>query len=303
MSATLYPLETNDRRVTSWLPLTTAWPLPSGCSTSFRISGPALIAFDPEYSLERDPYVGCALPEIRASWQQAALEHPDTSISLGPLTCPDYLYTVATSVRDGSSTLAMCCPSEYIRENGIPNSKLDGDCLSAVASNMVLTFGSSASENPGVWTMVTTTLLTSSTVRAIAVMGWNIEISVPGISITSTAVAPTTTTADTFSMNAPLKGISNMIMPSSVITSRSEDLSILASLTPIPVSSTTLTAPSWTFSRSITDYGLSPEDKAGIGVGAGVVAIGLGVLVVAICILVRKQRRSLMRRPPPPHSL
>ena len=111
MSATLFPLETNDRRVTSWLPLTTAWSLPTGCSTSFRMSGPVLIAFDPEYTLGDDHYGECAPPEIIASAQQAALEHPDTSVSLGPLTCPDYLYTVATSVKDGSSTLAMCCPS------------------------------------------------------------------------------------------------------------------------------------------------------------------------------------------------
>lgn len=111
VSATLKPMETVDKRVTSWLPLTSNWNLPSGCSTSFHINAAALTAFDPGYGLEGDPLVRCVPPEIVASSKQAALGQPDTSISLGPLTCPDYLYTAGISVKDGSSTLAVCCPS------------------------------------------------------------------------------------------------------------------------------------------------------------------------------------------------
>ncbi|KAB8255638.1 hypothetical protein BDV32DRAFT_141838 [Aspergillus pseudonomiae] len=260
MSATLYPPETNDKRVTSWIPLTTAWRMPPDCSTYFRIDGPSLIAFDPRTDLEGDPSIGCAPSEIAISWKQVALVHPDTANSLGPLTCPDYLHTVGTSVKDGSSTLAICCPSP------VP----DGDCLSSVSPNMVLTFAFTAPENSRVWTIATTTLATSSTVRAMAVMGWNIEMSV---SLSPSPVAtPTSTTINRLSRSAP---------PEDTIS----------------------TSSSSTISRPITDYGLSAEDKAGIGVGAGVVTIGLSVLVVAICIVVRKQRRGMMHREPvKPHG-
>ncbi|KAE8346213.1 hypothetical protein BDV24DRAFT_159010 [Aspergillus arachidicola] len=302
MSATRYPLETIDERLTSWLPLTTAWNLPSGCSTNFHIGAAALIAFDPGYGLEGDLLVRCVPHEIAASWEQAALGHPDTSFSLGPLTCPEYLYTAGISVKDGSSTLAMCCPSGYIHDNAILDAKLNVDCLSIAISNMILTFGSTEPGDLRAWTMVTTTLTTSSTVRAMAVMGWNIGTSVSITTTTSVPATATATTVNTFITNAPPKDSSDMTILSSLITTRPEDSSVLASPSAIGLSSTISTASSSTISRSITDYGLSAEDKAGIGVGAGVVAIGLGVLVVAICILVRKQRRSLMCRPPHSNS-
>ncbi|KAB8203835.1 hypothetical protein BDV34DRAFT_226944 [Aspergillus parasiticus] len=299
MSATLKPMETIDKHVTSWLPLTSNWNLPSGCSTSFHINAAALTAFDPGYGLEGDALVRCVPPEIVASWKQAALGHSDTSISLGPLTCPDYLYTAGISVKDGSSTLAICCPSGYIREIASPDVQMNGDCLSSVCSNMVLTFGSTAPEGSRGWIIVTTTLTTSSTVRAMAVLGWNIDTSVSIMTSIVVAATATETTINTFSTNILPKGGSAMIVTSSsLVSTLSEDSSVLASPSAIGLSSTISTASSSTISRSITDYGLSAEDKAGIGAGAGVVAIGLGVLVVAICILVRKQRRSLMRRPP-----
>ncbi|KOC13490.1 hypothetical protein AFLA70_11g005501 [Aspergillus flavus AF70] len=251
-------METVDKRVTSWLPLTSNWNLPSGCSTSFHINAAALTAFDPGYGLEGDPLVRCVPPEIVASSKQAALGQPDTSISIGPLTCPDYLYTAGVSVKDGSSTLAVCCPSSTVPE------------------------GSRG------WIIVTTTLTTSSTVRAMAVMGWNIDTSVSITTSTAVAATATETTVNTFSTNILPKGGSAMIVNSSLVSTLSEDSSVVASPSAMGLSSTISTASSSTISTSITDYGLSAEDKAGIGVGAGVVAIGLGVLVVAICILLAK---------------
>ncbi|KNG86151.1 hypothetical protein ANOM_006596 [Aspergillus nomiae NRRL 13137] len=292
MSATLYPPETNDKRVTSWIPLTTGWPMPPDCSTYFRIDKPSLIAFDPRVGLEGDPSVGCAPSEIAISWKQVVLAHPDTTISLGPLTCPDYLHTVGTSVKDGSSTLAICCPSGYFRERPVP----DGDCLSTVSPNMVLTFAFTAPENSRVWTIATTTLTTSSTVRAMAVMGWNIQMSIPLSA--STVATPTSTTTNSLSTSAPPEDSSGAILPSTTsapIAVLPNDASFLASLSAMALTPTISIASSSTISRSITDYGLSAEDKAGIGVGAGVVTIGLSVLIVAICIVVRKQRRAMIR--------
>lgn len=113
MSVTLYPAETSDGTVTSFIPLTTVWPSSSGCASYFRLNGPSLVAWDPGYGLEIDTNVRCAPPAVTTWWEQGALggggsEH--TAVSIGPLTCPQDFSTVASSVKDNSSTLAMCCP-------------------------------------------------------------------------------------------------------------------------------------------------------------------------------------------------
>jgi len=46
-----YPAETNDREVTSWIPLTSVWPTSPGCESIYRLDGPSLVAFDPGYGL------------------------------------------------------------------------------------------------------------------------------------------------------------------------------------------------------------------------------------------------------------
>jgi hypothetical protein len=113
MSVTPYPPEFNDKVVTSWIPLKTAWPLSPGCSSYFRLEDTSLVAFDPGYGLDVDTSVRCGPPAVTTWWEQGRLGAGDqyhTAISIGPLTCPDYLYTVGTSIKDGFSTLAMCCP-------------------------------------------------------------------------------------------------------------------------------------------------------------------------------------------------
>lgn len=46
-----YPAETNDREVTSWIPLTSVWPTSPGCESIYRLDVPSLVAFDPGYGL------------------------------------------------------------------------------------------------------------------------------------------------------------------------------------------------------------------------------------------------------------
>lgn len=111
---TLYPAETNDGVVTSWVPLTTEFTASSSCSTEYRLNGPSLVAYDPGYGLDIDPDVICAPPAVTTWWEQGRLgrgnEDGHTAASLGPMTCPDGWATVVTSRKDQSSTLAMCCP-------------------------------------------------------------------------------------------------------------------------------------------------------------------------------------------------
>lgn len=110
----LYPAETNDGVVTSWIPLTTVYTPPTGCSTQFRLNGPSLVAFDPGYGLDIDSKVICAPPAVTTWWEQGRLGQGaasgHTAASIGPLTCPSSWTTVATSVKDKISTNIMCCP-------------------------------------------------------------------------------------------------------------------------------------------------------------------------------------------------
>lgn len=109
-----YPAETNTGVVTSWIPLASVWPSASGCRSSFRLDGPSLVAFDPGYGLDIDTAVVCQPPAVTTWWEQARLggggsDH--TAVSILPLRCPESFSTVATSIKNQSSTLAMCCPS------------------------------------------------------------------------------------------------------------------------------------------------------------------------------------------------
>lgn len=109
----LYPAETSNGQVTSFIPLTSAWPSSSGCASSFRLNGPSLMAFDPGYGLDIDPDVRCAPPAVTTWWKQGLLgggQDDHTAVSLGPMTCPQDWSTVVSSTKDQSSTLAMCCP-------------------------------------------------------------------------------------------------------------------------------------------------------------------------------------------------
>jgi hypothetical protein len=111
---TLYPAETNNGVVTSWVPLTTQFNAPASCSGKFRLNGPSLVAFDPGYGLDIDEDVICAPPAVTTWWEQGRLGHGNanghTAASLGPLTCPSGWSTVVTSRKNQFSTLAMCCP-------------------------------------------------------------------------------------------------------------------------------------------------------------------------------------------------
>lgn len=113
LMATLYPADTIDGSVTSYVPLTTVYTPPSSCSTIFRQDGPSYVAYDPGYGLEISSNTICQPPAVTTWWEQKALGDPasdHTAVSIGPLTCPSSWVTVATSVKDSASTAAMCCP-------------------------------------------------------------------------------------------------------------------------------------------------------------------------------------------------
>ncbi|KAI1807001.1 hypothetical protein F4811DRAFT_62427 [Daldinia bambusicola] len=257
---TVYPAVTSDGVVTSFVPLTTLFTPSTGCSDYFRLNGNSLVAFDPGYGLDIDDNVRCLPSAVTTWWEQGRLGANDeghTALSLGPLTCPYEWQTVASSIKDGSSTLAMCCPSGYYLENGIPGSVV-GDCLSDVSKGMRLTYASTSTANSEIWSTETTSLSENSYVGAIAIVGWNIEFAKP-------------TTIDDSSKSVTLSSNST---PTSGFTSTSSSLQ-----SPSPSSS--------------DPPHMSPGVAAGIGLGVGFGVVGIIALLVTLFLMRRRKRKGL----------
>ncbi|KAL4781236.1 hypothetical protein BJX76DRAFT_363757 [Aspergillus varians] len=280
MSTTFYPPETNGNAVTSFIPLTTAFPSSSGCGSYFRLNGPSLMAYDPGYGLEIDTDVRCAPPAVTTWWEQALLGgggEYHTGVSIGPMTCPEAFTTVVTSVKDGTSTLAMCCPSGYHLVDGTPG-QVEGRCLSTVSSGVTLTYASTPYDDSTAWETATTTLSESSTVGAIGVVGWNINFAAPTLTSTSTSVATNTTT-----------------VAINTTTAATDTKSVAAS--------TSATA-------SPSSDGLTTGAKVGIGVGVGVAGVAALALFAALYLFLRRRKEPipntpvyyLQQQPPMPYS-
>jgi len=105
--------ETNGRMVTSWLPVTTAFPSSPGCSDLVWSYVPNTLAvWDPGYGISVDAEASCQPRAVTTWWDAERLGRNSlTTLSLGPLTCPEAYYTARTSVKDPSSTFVGCCPS------------------------------------------------------------------------------------------------------------------------------------------------------------------------------------------------
>ncbi|KAI9708109.1 MAG: hypothetical protein M1820_004313 [Bogoriella megaspora] len=246
MSTTIPAFTGTDGDVTSFIPLTTAYTAPSGCSSDFRLDGPSLMAYDPAYGVDIDTRASCQPPAVSTWWGQLPLPSTirHTVISIGPVVCPRDFVTVGTSVIDRTSTTVICCPSNYYLANQVPGT-LAGDCLSNVSSGMVLTFGSTPSDQSTAWTVQTTTLTASSTVGAIAVCGWNI-----GNVISTTAA---TSMSSSSPSNNPSTGI----------------------ITTSPPPTSTSTPPNT----------LSAGAKAGISVGSILGTLGIFAFIATLIIL------------------
>ena len=118
-SMSTHSTELNKGVLTSWLPLTTAWPAHPACSTKAWVRFSQIIPsvaewpyiYDPAYAETVDDSVTC-LPPRATSWWQGANTHtnPVTSYSLGPIVCPEDYTTATTTVVSTGSTSVVCCP-------------------------------------------------------------------------------------------------------------------------------------------------------------------------------------------------
>ncbi|KPM41817.1 hypothetical protein AK830_g4751 [Neonectria ditissima] len=257
-----YTGESHSGVETTWIGLTTVYTASAECRSQYRLNGPSLVAFDPGYGLDIDPSIICAPPAMTTWWEQGRLgranDQDNTVVSLGPMTCPKDWITVVTSVQDEISTLAMCCPSGYTLANGVENSII-GDCESHIKSGATLTFMSTREGESTSWKEATTTLDASSTIGAIAVVGWNIRATTSS-SPSSTAASGTSSTSSTASSTT------QSTIPSSTSTSQPTDVGQSA--------------------------GLSTSTTIGVGVGVALGVIGIAALGVAIFLIRRKKAKT-----------
>lgn len=114
-SVVSHPPETNEGIVTSWLPLTSAWPSVSQCATGGIYSqlgeSGVPIAYDPFFGVSLEPSITCLPPAATSWWSESTGIPLLTHVSIGPVVCPGGYTTATTSVVNNSSTFVACCPS------------------------------------------------------------------------------------------------------------------------------------------------------------------------------------------------
>src|ERR1700759_2437480 len=95
-----YPPEEHAGTITSWLPLTTAWPPATSCDSLYYQYDPAYaIVYEPAYGIDMQKGLNCLPPAVTSWWNQDRLgnniyNNTKTAISLGPVTCPEVYVTV-----------------------------------------------------------------------------------------------------------------------------------------------------------------------------------------------------------------
>ncbi|KAH7140021.1 hypothetical protein B0J13DRAFT_558795 [Dactylonectria estremocensis] len=254
---TTHPPEENGSLVTSWLPMSTAWPSSSGCGDYWwKVVESTVAAWDPGYGLSVDTDLTCQPPQLTAWWNaDMSVDVAETQMSIGPVVCPEAYTTANTQVRvvNGESrTLVACCPSSYsfrfVASAGDTN-----QCASDLEEGQVIEFVTSNIDS-STWLPVTSTLTEASVVWGIQVNGWLFPEA-------STSVSSDSTTASSDTTSASLDSTSLQTSAAATQTSDTE---------------------------ASGDSGLSTGAKAGIGAGVGIVA--LGAIAVAAFLLLRRRR-------------
>ncbi|KAI1462566.1 hypothetical protein F4805DRAFT_471858 [Annulohypoxylon moriforme] len=161
--------ETNKGTVTSWIPITTAYPHQAGCDKYlWRYVPNTIAAWDPGYGISVQTDATCLPKPVTTWWLQDRLGPiQETILSLGPVTCPQDYFTATASAKDASSTFVACCPMNYdfVSAMGPGNT---GQCTSDVKKGDVVTFA----QKDASWKVTSSTATQATTVAAIPVNGW-----------------------------------------------------------------------------------------------------------------------------------
>lgn len=241
----------SDGTITSWLPMSTAWPSVSGCeSQMFKFVPQILAGWDPGYELFVPGAATCLPPQMLTWWDADKLtlgiDTTKTKLSVGPIVCPEAYTTATTITNAGKSTFVACCPSSYSFQSVYAVGDT-GQCVSRLRVGKPVVYMTRNSLSS--WVETTSTVeATSSWVIGIQLNGWLFPDSTATPSSTF-ATQTATTTAD------PTSSAAGSDTPSSA-----------------------------------ADSGLSTGAKAGIGIGVGLGAVAILAVVGALMFRRRKRK-------------
>ncbi|KAF7913610.1 uncharacterized protein EAF01_000016 [Botrytis porri] len=256
--------------VTTWIPLTTVYPLIPKCTTELYSPNnlTVIYAYDPNNNAEKFA-TRCWPSEARSWWNQVT--SASTTISLGPFLCPE-AYTVAvTTVVNSGSTLSGCCPSGYAL-SAIMSQPFPGQCTSTITSGATITYVSIWTPAADGYTTLTGVLDRDHPVQAVQINGYNFD---------GNSAVPTVTA---FSSGASTSSTSGSASKSETAASGSTPSSSGAVATSISAFS------SLTTSDSSSSSGLSTGAKIGIAVGIAVGVAAIAALIGTIFFMKRRRK-------------
>ncbi|KAF7902398.1 hypothetical protein EAF00_002301 [Botryotinia globosa] len=285
MGSTQFPdqiLQTSSATITTWLPLSTAWPSTAACSSLVYVGSGKdagkVFGWDPLYQAVLDTGSPRCFADEMASWW---LEPSSVTISLGPtFNCPAAYSTVATSVHSAGVTQVFCCPTDYNLSVLIPSHSY-GDyptqCMSTLTAGEILTYQTA---NGGIFQPTSLTVSSTLSVHGEHINGWNIDdavfASMIGSSQTATTTSSITTTSPTNSAytTTPRESGAAMTTKISESVTSSPSSNSQSSSPPAPPASP----------KPNTSTALA----AGVGIAAAVIIIGIAA---AVFLLMRRRKK------------
>ncbi|TEY71156.1 hypothetical protein BOTCAL_0100g00200 [Botryotinia calthae] len=258
-------------KVTTWLPLTTVYPIVPRCKTElFATDNLAHIyAYNPNQNALTFA-TKCWPSEARSWWNQ------DTSAAaitlLGPFLCPE-AYTVAvTTVLNSGSTLSGCCPSGYSLWS-LASQLQPRECTSNITSGATITYVTDWTPAADGYATITTVLHSDLMIQAVQINGYNFD---------GNSAVPTVTAFSSSSTSGSVSKFGTAASSSTPISSGAAATSISS-----PSASSSSSSGLGTGATSISSPSASSSSSSGLGTGAKIgIAVGIAVGVVAIAALI-----------------
>ncbi|KUJ18584.1 uncharacterized protein LY89DRAFT_717173 [Mollisia scopiformis] len=168
--------EINNGTVTSWLPLTTAWPSLADCSSQIYTWDGTIMVFDPTFREDQDNTdLYCQPSQMTESWTQSHQTPQLTTTSLEGLACPDMYTTVWSSPVNTASEYVVCCPKSFTPANPKIRAPATDSafCLSTLTSGQAMSIYINSSSGSDSWFVhSTTTFKSGGTVSAPQINGY-----------------------------------------------------------------------------------------------------------------------------------
>ncbi|KAF7877525.1 hypothetical protein EAF04_001202 [Stromatinia cepivora] len=248
--------------VTTWLPLTTVYPIVPSCKNEFYSPNnlTQIYAYDPNQNALTFS-TKCWPSEARSWWNQETDAIAITS--LGPFLCPEAYTAVVTSVVNPGSTLTGCCPSGY-GLSSLMSQPYPGECTSSFTSGATITYVSSWTPGADGYTTITTVLDSDHAIQAVQINGYNFD---------GNSAEPTVTAFSSSTSSGSGKSFNSVIATSGSTPSASEAAAISAVSSP----------------SASSNSGLTVGAKIGLAVGISVGVIVIAALVGIIFLMRRRK--------------